>query len=213
MAPKPSNSAFGTALTDRQRRELLTTLASFDEPVGLRTLVRELLPGVTGTTDADADEPPHHRLATMLHHCYLPRLADAGVVAYDAAERTVALDDPLFERAGVAGGAVGTNSLAGPSCPDDRRRSRRRRVVDEVERLGRAVAVSELAARLVTREETEPWTTSDDAHRDLTVALYHVDLPLLDDEGRLAFDAATESVATERSDLPGATTSDGPRST
>ncbi|UIO99691.1 hypothetical protein Hbl1158_14375 [Halobaculum sp. CBA1158] len=66
-------------LSDHQRRGVLRRLADADEPVSVESLTAAL---VTESTTADA-------VRIRLLHSHLPKLHDAGVIDYDADERTV----------------------------------------------------------------------------------------------------------------------------
>ena len=95
------NTVF-TLLRDRRRRYALAALADREPPVSLS----ELAAAVATREASDADRPSDDTagaardatttvaaddVAQALHHVHLPKLADAGVVDYDAAENTVTL--------------------------------------------------------------------------------------------------------------------------
>jgi hypothetical protein len=63
-------------LTDARLREVLDALSATDDRVGLDALTERLR-----RRGHDRED-----LAARLHHVHLPRLADVGVIAYDAAE-------------------------------------------------------------------------------------------------------------------------------
>ncbi|MFC4451907.1 DUF7344 domain-containing protein [Halorussus aquaticus] len=70
-------------LRDQQRRYVLKKLRATDEGVAvIDELVEYLL-----THDPDADD--RDQVALMIHHKTLPRLADAGVIDFDARSDTV----------------------------------------------------------------------------------------------------------------------------
>lgn len=69
-------------LRDRRRRAALHVLAARTAPVALA----DLAAAVAAREAADADA-----VAEALHHVHLPKLADAGVVDYDEADRIAAL--------------------------------------------------------------------------------------------------------------------------
>lgn len=80
-------------LSDRRRHHVLRALAS---GAGDESSFDELVVAVTTFERAgQADEGPHEsssEVAITLHHCHIPKLADAGIVRYDDGE-TVALTD------------------------------------------------------------------------------------------------------------------------
>lgn len=68
----------------RERLPILVALSGLDAPVGLRSLVDALIDEHETWTDPET-------AATRLHHVDLPRLADAGLLSYDAADKRVEL--------------------------------------------------------------------------------------------------------------------------
>ena len=76
-------------LRDQHRRYLVSFLADRDSPVSLTELATAV---AAWENDAERDEVPPDRTEAIraeLHHNHLPKLADAGLVAYDAETRTV----------------------------------------------------------------------------------------------------------------------------
>jgi hypothetical protein len=71
-------------LVAKCRREALYALSRHDEAVPVMDLVTEV---------AKTKSASPKRVAATLHHAHLPKLADAGVVEYDAEARTVELSD------------------------------------------------------------------------------------------------------------------------
>ncbi|MFC6728338.1 hypothetical protein ACFQDG_06755, partial [Natronoarchaeum mannanilyticum] len=69
-----------SALADRRRRSVLEHVARVDEPIGLDALAERI---VAQSDDARDD------VALDLHHHHLPKLDDAGFLAYDAEDRRV----------------------------------------------------------------------------------------------------------------------------
>ena len=70
-------------LGDGTRRRALTALQAADGAMALGELAEET---VARAEDAAPEEVPpdrRKRTAASLHHCHLPKLDDAGVVAYD----------------------------------------------------------------------------------------------------------------------------------
>lgn len=67
------------SLADPRRRAVLSVLADRDTPLSRAELAREVL-----ARDPDLDE---EEVRVSLHHVHLPKLADAGVITYDASAR------------------------------------------------------------------------------------------------------------------------------
>lgn len=78
-------SAVVANLADTQRRIILAALAGQDGPLSRNELAHEVL-----TRNPDGD--PQSDMETFLvslHHVHLPKLADAGLIEYDADTKTV----------------------------------------------------------------------------------------------------------------------------
>ncbi len=74
-------------LSSERRRILLDVLAEQPMPAGL-----EAVAAAVAEREADADAPAEdavERVAIALHHNHLPRMADAGVLEYEPAARSV----------------------------------------------------------------------------------------------------------------------------
>lgn len=71
-------------LADQRRREALYVLDRREGPITVAELADEV---------ATVVEAGPERVAIALHHVHLPKLADAGVVSYDAEARTALLAD------------------------------------------------------------------------------------------------------------------------
>jgi hypothetical protein len=76
------------ALLNDHRRHVVDCLAERECPVPLESLAEAV---ATREADADAGDArlDGDEIASPLHHTHLPKLAAAGVVEYDAEERTV----------------------------------------------------------------------------------------------------------------------------
>lgn len=77
-------------LGDEHRRYVLAALDAAARPLHLADLATQLARAESG--DADVAER-RQQLSLHLYHADLPKLADAGLVAFDRDERTVALTD------------------------------------------------------------------------------------------------------------------------
>ncbi|WP_224268940.1 DUF7344 domain-containing protein [Haloprofundus salinisoli] len=69
------------ALADRRRRRILDAVERADDRIPVEVLAKALTGG-----DANSDE---REIQISLVHAHLPKLDDAGLVAYDADEHTV----------------------------------------------------------------------------------------------------------------------------
>ena len=76
---RPSTDVVLRLLADQRRRTVLRYLSACDGEVTLDDVV-----GALSTDDGDEGD-----LRVALHHHHLPRLADAGVVTYDASTNAV----------------------------------------------------------------------------------------------------------------------------
>ena len=73
------------ALADAQRRRILAYLDATDDDVAAYSdLIEHVADDSAGESTTDRD-----RIAVSLHHNHLPKLADVGVVEYDARSETV----------------------------------------------------------------------------------------------------------------------------
>lgn len=77
------------AFADSRRRIALTTIASVGTPVELRTLARSVAREEAGSADPDIPEDELENVAISLYHAHLPKLANLGLVEFDARERVV----------------------------------------------------------------------------------------------------------------------------
>ncbi|MFC7008305.1 DUF7344 domain-containing protein [Halalkalicoccus salilacus] len=80
-------------LSHRRRRAMLRRLDEHESPVSLSDLSRWV---ALGEADSDGDGVRSERLRNVrisLYHVHVPKLSNAGVVAFDRAERTVELLD------------------------------------------------------------------------------------------------------------------------
>lgn len=85
------------ALSDRHRRHVLAYLHDADGAVELEELVDCIV-----TRDADREADRREAVATQLHHVHLPKMADIGLLDYDARASTVSNHDRPERREAVA---------------------------------------------------------------------------------------------------------------
>jgi DNA-binding transcriptional ArsR family regulator len=178
------------ALGNRDCRVLLRHLADSDEALVVDDLVDSLGDDAT-TFDAD-------RLRARLHHNYLPKLVDAGLVEYDADRELVALCDdgrfealtPTAEAFESAGHAVSLDALF-DLLADLRRREAILALLDH-----EALSLPDLADEVAVAERDEPLTSidADDVLR-VYLSLYHTHVPKLAHEGLVDYDQDDDYVA------------------
>lgn len=80
---------------DERRRAVLDALVASDGSLGLDELARRVAADCRGQPVEAVADGERDQIATSLHHVHLPRLCDAGVVAYDRGVREATLADPL----------------------------------------------------------------------------------------------------------------------
>ncbi|WIV66281.1 DUF7344 domain-containing protein [Natrialbaceae archaeon AArc-T1-2] len=102
-------------LADRRRRYLLWILHERDavdvEELSSRIATREAEPTQPNTDDR------RQRVEISLHHNHLPRLADHGVIEYDAERGTVSATSRLDELASTIERPVAVSDSQGSSPP------------------------------------------------------------------------------------------------
>lgn len=83
-----NQGATDSVLADDRRREIIAILKSTDAPITRQHLALEL--AATGAVG----EAPSENIEVQLHHCHLPKLADAGFLQYNRSEGTIAYQGP-----------------------------------------------------------------------------------------------------------------------
>lgn len=83
-------------LTHQRRRRVLALLRGTDGPASLSEVAAEL------AADEACDDPAE-RVEISLYHRHVPKLAAAGLVAFDADRRTLTLAAPVPESVGERG--------------------------------------------------------------------------------------------------------------
>lgn len=177
------------ALAASSRREILRLLLARDEPVTEHDLVSHLVAIERGVAPTESIAG-RHTIHVDLVHAELPALVDAGLIVRDRDNATVdttthpAFDDSRFQlllEAELKGLDAALRTVA----------NERRRVILTVLRdASTSLTRRELASRLLRSAETdlEPDTN---AVEDVTTALYHVHLPVIDDAGLIEYDPET----------------------
>lgn len=87
--PDASLDAVCDALADRLRRAALSLLRSADRTLSVGVLASSLPTVAEGMVGGPTEPGVDRRIAVGMHHRDLPKLADAGLVAYDAEAETV----------------------------------------------------------------------------------------------------------------------------
>ncbi|MFC4448073.1 DUF7344 domain-containing protein [Halorussus aquaticus] len=184
------------ALADRECRDLLRRLAESDDETFLVTDLAARLIERTESDDATGDAET--RLTARLHHTVLPKLDDAGLVAYEtdrglvrscldsryaamvesiaafeSADRPVSLDT-LFEL-----------------LADFRRRTAYLKLLRHDD-----LSLPDLADEVTVAERGEPLSNVDpDDVLRVYLSLYHTHVPKLADTGLVAYDQEDDYVA------------------
>ncbi len=173
-------SSVFTALADAARRRVLAVLDEHDHPVAVPDLARFVSARETGRDPAAVPDREYRRTLRRLRHVHLPKLDDAGLVAYDGEAVEPAYDHVAtraveWARTAPADPAVdeGAEALAD---------GRRREVLRVLGQVGGPLPLADLAERVATA--SGPSTSTE----RLTVALDHVHLPKLDDAGIVSYD-------------------------
>ncbi|WP_435177435.1 DUF7344 domain-containing protein [Halorussus sp. AFM4] len=80
-------------LADARNREVLSVLNDADEPLHIDELASRLVKRDSCVLSTSAYEDEYDRVRIALHHNHLPKLAEEGLVEYDAGENVVAQRD------------------------------------------------------------------------------------------------------------------------
>lgn len=178
------------ALGNRDCRVLLQHLADSDETVVVDDLVDLLADDATL-----ADEV---RLRARLHHTHLPKLADAGLVEYDAdRELVVYREDGRFEelRPVVEEFESSDHPVALDTLLDLLADARRREALTTLS-AHEDLSLPDLADEVAVAEEDEPLTRIDpDDVLQIYLSLYHTHVPKLARVGLVAYDQDDDYVA------------------
>ena len=204
----PLDAAFD-ALSNRTCRALLGQLTESDDEAFVVPDLAARLADASAVRDADAETDPdaaaaadapdtERRLRARLHHTHLPKLADAGLVEYDA-DRGIVRYCP-DSRFAAAASAVESFEAADPDVSldalcdlfaDYRRRTAYLTLVvhDDLTLpdLADEVAVAE-------RERALPEIDPDDV-LEVYLSLYHTHVPKLADAGLVDYDQEGDYVA------------------
>ncbi|WP_210424937.1 DUF7344 domain-containing protein [Halorussus halobius] len=176
-----SDAVFDALASDRCR-QLLDCLADAEDGLSVDALVSRL-PGDDG------------RVRARLHHTYLPKLADVGLVAYDADRELVrpgpdAAFEPVRAAVAAADPPVELDVLFGVLSDARRRRALRTLLAHgdlSLPDLADEVAVAERGRSL---PEIDP-----DAVLDVYLSLYHTHVPKLTSAGLASYDQEGDLVA------------------
>lgn len=201
---RPRTGSLDCLTVDRRRR-LLRVLAERSSTVTVRTLATEVVASDRDGQTESIPEADVERVRLRLHHVDLPKLADAGLVAWDEDAGTVAArdhplrDDPLFEYLlGI------TDDERAAVLADERYREILTAFGRRTDRLSR----SELARIMVASDDE----TATDAAESLEVDLHHTRLPKLAEAGLVDYDLdAAEVTYTGPRALLAAAVADDPR--
>jgi len=176
---QPSDK-MATRRTKRRREYVVARVCAADAPIS----ERELATGFVANQSIERSRP-RSAVQVSLRHRDLPKLEAAGLVSWDRTEKTVA--EPA-ETHGSNDGRTDTTAVLdelgasrGTASED-----RRRRVVDVLGEMDEPIDARDLARELLT-DGGEP---SSDAVESMLSTLHHVDLPTLEADGCVEYDAA-----------------------
>lgn len=93
-------------LADPHRRFTLQYLRTVDPPLAVEELASELVAWEASRPPARRSGRDREAIEIALVHHHLPKLADAGLVSFDVADRTVRLGDGPHELAAYLGVAA-----------------------------------------------------------------------------------------------------------
>ncbi|WP_128476097.1 DUF7344 domain-containing protein [Halorussus pelagicus] len=176
------------ALENEDCRVLLWHLAESDDALVVDDLVDRL-------AETETDE---ERLRARLHHSHLPKLADAGLVAYDAERELVAYGEdarfeamvPIIESFEQTDHPISLDSLLG-LLADFRRREALVTLLNHED-----LSLPDLADEVTIAERGEPLTRIDaDDVLQVYLSLYHTHVPKLARAGLVDYDQDDDYVA------------------
>lgn len=188
--PYPRNPTLA-AISERRRREILSTLLDSDSPLTEYGLARRLATTGPGSIGAGGVTPAVRRLRIALVHNHLPALEDAGLIGWNEGDETVergthpALDDPRFRR------LLGTETedldtvLRGLS-------HEHRRIVLAVLKEAWAPVTSTVLAEEIRRRDAELTGRVPPLVDDILASLHHAYLPELARMNLIEHDSDTE---------------------
>lgn len=184
-------------LTDGRRRESLSILA--DREGALRE--RDLAEAIAAAESDDVTESAVRTVTVELRHLHLPKLDEAGLVAWDPDGETVtAADHPLFEDSRLRQ-LVEADDPEWDAVLEAVANGRRRSVLAALRSVGGPLQRDALAHAIADGEDGS--RPSPETVDDLRVQLHHVHLPKLEAAGLVEYDAAEGTVTYEgHSELP-----------
>ncbi|MFC7204834.1 hypothetical protein ACFQJC_15060 [Haloferax namakaokahaiae] len=161
------------------------------------------LAALSDLSDGDSELPD--RVAIELHHVHLPKLASAGLVAFDDDQGVLS----LRAHPDIADGLLDARLLASvdqaqwEAIASIHSHDCRRELLTVLAQAGGSLTLSSLATELA--EAT--WTSSSVAERacphEIAITLHHHHLPMLDGSGLVSYDASTHEVSYAGSEMFG----------
>lgn len=79
------------ALSHPRRLRAIRVLDDFDASLALKDLAVETVRSERSESQEEVDTEQAEAVHIALHHCHVPKLADAGLVEYDNTEKRVAI--------------------------------------------------------------------------------------------------------------------------
>lgn len=191
-------------LRNARRRTLLSNLQRDSQPVALQEVTVHVAAAEQGVHPADVDDDARRRAYVALYQSHVPKLIDAGVLAYaddeETAIRTTTLGDEI-----VAFSTDLTTAMREADLPSDEQfdllsNGRRRLVVRYLAEVESETTLDELATTVGAAERGSTTTElSAEQRKRIYVSLYQIHLPKLADSEVVEYDPDTGSVsATDR---------------
>lgn len=84
-------------LSSPRRRYVLANLQHCDEPTTLADLARDVCAWELGCDPSDVPEGRDEPVRVSLYHAHVPKMVDAGLVAYEEDRRTVCTTDTALK--------------------------------------------------------------------------------------------------------------------
>lgn len=181
---KRSRNEPSAEVTGSRRRRIVELFRDGPTELGERELAEELATD-GGRSTATISRESAREVHVALRHVDLPALDDAGLVAWDRDDGTVAATEQIFREDAVPEerGATGDRGDDAAATLDERRRA----VLSAIESRAEPVVMEDLARAVVATDGGED--AAPDAPRSAVVRLHHVDLPKLDEAGLVEYDS------------------------
>lgn len=187
----PDRQQLSSILADRQSRRLLACLQA--GPLTLRDLAVALAAAECDCARSAVTAADRRTYRRCLHHTYLPRLTDAGLVAHSPDGLVRFVPAPLDQFAVQFPALSEPDHESWSAAAMVLARAYRHPLLSSLAAADDTLSLSALAERLVECEQPRLDSAPETA-RTLAVSLHHVDLPKLASAGLLAYDPEERTV-------------------